>query len=60
MISQKVPMNSCVNNKMVGHVTALHTDATLATYTVYIPLTFWFCQNIGLSLTSDSLIDLSK
>ncbi len=42
-------------NKMIGHVTALHTDATLAPYTLYIPLTFWFCQNIGLSLPLVSL-----
>lgn len=42
-------------NKMIGHVTQLHTDATLSSYTLYIPLLFWFCQNIGLALPLVSL-----
>ena len=37
-------------NRMIGHTTALHSDATVNTYTMYIPLQFWFCRNAGLSL----------
>lgn len=37
-------------NRMIGHTTAMHSDATQSQYTLYIPLQFWFCRNAGLSL----------
>ena len=37
-------------NRMIGHTTALHSDATVNEYTMFIPLQFWFCRNAGLSL----------
>ena len=37
-------------NRMIGHVTTLHARADLNPYTLYVPLQFWFCKNIGLSL----------
>lgn len=37
-------------NRMIGHVNSLHYDATKGPYTIFVPLQFWFCKNIGLSL----------
>ncbi len=37
-------------NRMIGHVNSLHYDATASPYTLFIPLPFWFCKHIGLSL----------
>ncbi len=38
--------------KMVGQVTALTAQnaGTIAAYTLYVPLKFWFCDNAGLAL----------
>ena len=40
---------------MIGHVTSLHTSATNANYTLYVPLQLWFCQDPSLSLPLVSL-----
>lgn len=37
-------------NRMIGHVSILHADATAQQYTMFIPLRFWFCEASGLSL----------